>query len=186
MNRRIATARETQLLAAVARGDHDAFRELYDLTARSVYFFLYRLLQDQSLAEDMQVEVFAQVWKGAARFQGRSKVKTWIFGIARNLAMNELRKTRRHVNIDDCRHLSDDTLPDPDLADRRRFLLRAMASISRKHREVLDLVFFQQMNYAEIGALLSISVNTVKTRVFYAKAALRKEVQKMGVGKNDI
>ena len=186
MTRQDEAAREARLLAAVARGDQEAFRELYDLTARSVYFFLYRMLQDESEAEDLQVEVFAQVWKGAGNFQGRSRVKTWIFGIARNLALNALRKTRHHVNIDDCHHLSDGHLPDPDTADRHRFLLEAMNTISAKHREVLDLVFYQQMNYAEVAEVLEISVNTVKTRVFYAKAALRKVFQKKGVERNDI
>jgi RNA polymerase sigma-70 factor (ECF subfamily) len=186
MNRQEAAATENRLLAAVALGDHEAFQELYASTARSVYFFLYRMTQDESLAEDLQVEVFAQVWKGAGKFKGRSRVRTWIFGIARNLALNELRKTRYHVNIDDCHHLSDGRLPDPGDADRHRFLLESLDAISAKHREVLDLVFFQQMNYAEVAEVLEISVNTVKTRVFYAKAALRKVFQKKGVERNDI
>ena len=186
MDRTTSTDREAGLLAEVARGDREAFRELYDLTARSVYFFLYRMVQEEALAEDLQVEVFAQVWKGADRFQGRSKVKTWILGIARNLAMNALRKRRYHLDIDDCHGLADETLPDPDAADRKRCLGRAMTELSDKHREVLDLVFYQQMNYNEIGELLSVSVNTVKTRVFYAKDALKKALERMGVGKDEI
>jgi RNA polymerase sigma-70 factor (ECF subfamily) len=126
------------------------------------------------------------VWKGAARFRGRSKVKTWIFGIARNLAMNELRKNRHHANIDDYQHIADDGQPNPEDADRRRFLLKAMNMVSDKHREVLDHVFFQQMNYQEIADLLGISVNTVKTRVFYAKSALRNVLDELGVTQDEI
>ena len=186
MNKGTATAPETRLLARVAQGDHAAFRELYASMSRSVYFYLYRILRDESLAEDVQVEVFTQVWKGAARFRGRSKVKTWIFGIARNLAMNELRKSRHHANIDDYQHIADDGQPNPEDADRRRFLLKAMDMVSDKHREILDYVFYQQMNYQEIADILDISVNTVKTRVFYAKSALRKVIGKLGVTADEI
>jgi len=186
MNKGIAAAPETRLLAKVAQGDHAAFRELYESMSRSVYFYLYRILRDESLAEDVQVEVFTQVWKGAARFQGRSKVKTWVFGIARNLAMNALRKNRHHANIDDYQHIADENQPNPDDADRRWLLQKAMGMVSDKHREVLDLVFFQQMNYQEIAEILAISVNTVKTRVFYAKSALRKAIGKLGVAHDEI
>jgi RNA polymerase sigma-70 factor (ECF subfamily) len=186
MNKGIAVAREARLLEKVAEGDHAAFRELYESMSRSLYFYLYRMLRDESLAEDVQVEVFTQVWKGAGKFRGQSQVKTWIFGIARNLAMNALRKHRHHANIDDYQDIADVGQPDPEDADRRRFLQKAMDMISDKHRDVLDYVFYQQMTYQEIAEILDISENTVKTRVFYAKAALRKAIGKLGVKRDEI
>lgn len=186
MDRATSAERENLLLKNVAEGDREAFRELYDLTSRRIYFYLYRLLQDATRAEDVQMEVYVQIWKGAGRFQGKSKVTTWMFGIARNLALKEMRKQRSHANIDDYVHLEDPNQPDLDAPDRKRILQKAMAMISFKHREVLDFVFFQQMRYQEIAALLDVSVNTVKTRVYYAKAALQKTMDELGVTKDDI
>ena len=70
--------------------------------------------------------------------------------------------------------------------DRKRVVEQALLEISPKHREVLDLVFFHGLSYAEIGEILKVSVNTVKTRVFYAKKALYKILDEMGVKKDDL
>lgn len=186
MNRVISVDRESRLLKRVAEGDREAFRQVYELTERRIYFYLYRLLQDAGRAEDVQMEVYLQVWKGAGNFQGQSKGSTWMFGIARNLAMAEIRKARSHANIDDCVSLADPHPPDLDAPERRRIVNQAMHLISFKHREVLDLVFFQQMPYQEIAVLLDVPVNTVKTRVHYAKAALLKAMDRLGVAKDDL
>ncbi len=186
MNKERSAEHENRLLRQVAGGDREAFKELYDLTARRIYFYLYRILRDESQAEDVQMEVYTQVWKGAGSFQAKSKATTWIFGIARNLAMNELRKKRNHANIDDYAHMPDQNQPDLDAPDRKRVLKKAMDMLSIKHKEVLDFVFYQQMNYQDIADLLDISINTVKTRVFYAKEAIREAMDKLGVTKNDI
>jgi len=186
MSKDRSAEQENELLRLVARGDREAFRELYNLTERRIYFYLYRILQEESLAEDVQMEVFTQVWKGAGNFKGKSKATTWMFGIARNLAMNELRKKRNYANIDDYAHMPDQNQPDLDAPDRQRVLKKAMEMLSTKHKEVLDFVFYQQMNYQDIADIIDVSVNTVKTRVFYAKAAMREAMSKMGVTKNDI
>ena len=186
MNRATSAEPEHHLLERVAEGDRQAFRELYDATSRRIYFYLYRLLQDASLAEDVQMDVYVEVWKGAGNFRGQSKVTTWMFGIARNLAFKSLRKQRSHANIDDYVSLEDPDQPDLDAPDRQRVVKQAMTMISAKHREVLDLVFFQQMRYQEIALLLDVSVNTVKTRVYYAKAALLKTMEELGVTKDDL
>jgi len=186
MSKDRSAEQENNLLRQVAQGDQEAFQKLYEQTARRIYFYLYRILQDESLAEDVQMEVYTQVWKGAGNFKGRSKATTWMFGIARNLAMNELRKKRHHANIDDYAHLPDQRQPDMEAPDRQRVLKEAMSRLSSKHREVLDFVFYQQMNYQEIADILDVSVNTIKTRVFYAKDAMRKAMEGMGVTKDDI
>ena len=186
MNRTTSSEPEHHLLKRVAEGDRNAFRELYDMTSRRIYFYLYRLLQDASLAEDVQMDVYVEVWKSAANFRGQSKVTTWVFGIARNLAFKTMRQQRSHANIDDYISLEDPNQPDLDAPDRQRIVKHAMTMISVKHREVLDLVFFQQMRYQEIASLLDVSVNTVKTRVYYAKAALQKSMEELGVTKDDL
>jgi RNA polymerase sigma-70 factor (ECF subfamily) len=91
----------------------------------------------------------------------------------RNLAMNELAKFKKHENIDDFPNLSNGVMPDPEPMDRQRLLKEAMIKLPMKHREILDLVFFHDLTYPEVSRMLDIPVNTVKTRVFYAKETLK-------------
>jgi RNA polymerase sigma-70 factor, ECF subfamily len=179
MNRKPNEANEDKLLKKVVQKDKKAFEKLYELTSKSIFFYLYRLLQNRESAEDIHVEVYATVWKSADRFKGNSKVTTWMFGIARNLALNELRKKHREdFSID--RPIKDEN---SDKAfngfERQQYIQEALMKISEKHREILDLAFFHDTSYLEISKLLEIPENTVKTRVYYAKAALKEQLVKM-------
>jgi RNA polymerase sigma-70 factor (ECF subfamily) len=186
MNKRQNTDLEVELLKRVAGGDQEAFKLLYDQINESLFFFIYRLVKDKELSEDVHVEVFTEVWRSAKKYKGNSKVKTWIFGIAKNLAMNALRKQKKHLNIDDFEHPSNDEAIDREQVTRKAMIKGALLKISMKHREILDLVFFHEMNYQEVSEVLNVPVNTVKTRVFYAKQALRKTFIKMGVKSNEL
>ena len=174
------------LLSAIAANDQKAFRRLYDLTHQKIYFFVCRLVKETQLAEDVVMETYTAVWKSAKKFQGRSKVQTWIFGIARNLAMNALKKRRPEYAIDDFPQLATDGGVDVAGMERKAVIAKGLLKISDKHREVLDLVFFQGFTYVEIADILKVSENTVKTRVFYAKKSLYQILEKMGVNKNDL
>ena len=175
-----------ELLKAVSQGDEEAFRRLYDQTYGMVAFYLQRLLRDKTLVEDVSVETYTAVWKGARSFRSESRVTTWIIGIARNLAMKELKKRKIHESLDDHIDISNGSLPDPEVADRPTLVRAGMSKLAHKHREVLDLVFFHDMTYPEISSLLDVPVNTVKTRVFYAKDALKDTLRHMGVTEDDI
>lgn len=178
---------DEDLLKRVACGDEKAFRQLYDRTAGRVTFYLRRLVRDENLVEDVLVETYTAVWKSADRFRGKSRVYTWIIGIARNTALKALRKTRHHVPLDDFRGLSGGNgRTAMETLSRGMALKRAMERLSAKHRETLDLVFFHEMTYAEVATLLGVPVNTVKTRMFYAKDAIRNALQQMGIHEEDI
>ena len=114
MNKGLSPKEEVVLLKKVSEGSEEAFKELYDLTHKRVYFYLYRLLRDKALVEDILVETFTEVWKGADKYKGKSQVITWMMGISRNLAMNELRKVKGHENIDDFPDLTNGSMPDPE------------------------------------------------------------------------
>lgn len=95
------------------------------------------------------------------------------------------RRTKERKSLDDYPHLTNGRVPNVELPETRRILKDAMSKISNKHREVLDLVFFHELNYQEVSEILHIPVNTVKTRVFYAKEALRKTFTRMGVNRDE-
>lgn len=179
MNRKRDEAGEEKLLKKVVKKDAKAFEKLYELTSKSIFFYLYRLLQNRESAEDIHVEVYATVWKNAGRFKGKSKVKTWMFGIARNLALNELRKKHNEDQSIDRPIKDENSYKVYSGFDRKQYIQEALMKISSKHREILDFVFFHEASYSEIGRLLAIPENTVKTRVYYAKAALKEKLVKM-------
>jgi RNA polymerase sigma-70 factor (ECF subfamily) len=180
MNRKKDEAAEDKLLRKVVNKDRKAFEKLYELTSKSIFFYLYRLLQNRESAEDIHVEVYATIWKSAGKFKGKSKAKTWMFGIARNLALNELRKKHNENQSIDRPIKDENSYKAYNGFDKKQYIQEALMKISAKHREILDFVFFHEASYFEISKILDIPENTVKTRVYYAKAALKEKLVKMG------
>jgi RNA polymerase sigma-70 factor, ECF subfamily len=178
---------EINRMRRVSSGDEEAFRKIYDATSRKVFQYLYRLTKDRNLAEDIASATYLEVWKSAKSFKGDSKVLTWIMGIARNLAMNEFRKGRwREQELDENIVAPPEQFHICASAEVGHILGEALDRLPVIHREILDLVFLQGMNYEEISRLTDIPLNTVKTRVFYAKDKLRTVLGLMGVTKDDI
>ena len=133
------------------------------------------------------VDTYAEVWKSASKFRGDSRLSTWIIGIARHLALKEFGKKKLSTNsLEDYAHAIPATTTTIDTFIKRDLLVKAMDKLSNDHREILDLVFFHEMSYKEISKILGIPVNTVKTRVFYAKENLKNILERMGIDKNDV
>jgi len=174
--------RYNDLVKQVAEGDKTAFNELYQFLHRRVYFYALNIVRDEKIAEEVTADVFVEVWRCAANFQGRSKATTWVLGIARNISLKALRSHRHHEeDIDGHYNLHDgqgnkfETLfEDVDLVKK------GLDRLSWKQREIITLVFFQELSYEEIAKILDIPVNTVKTRVFYAKKALKEVLSSIG------
>ena len=163
------------LIGRIASNDRDAFAQLYNAINRRVYFYILGMVKDESVAQDIMADTFVEVWKSASKFEGRSKALTWIIGIARNLALRFFKKTKKFENIDDYQQLSDKNAEEfterfAEIED----LKAGLEKLSWKHREVLHLAFFEGFSYEEISRMLSVPVNTIKTRVFHAKKALRQ------------
>jgi len=139
------------------------------------------------MAEDMMIDTYTEVWKSAKRFRGESKVLTWIIGISRNLAMNEFRKNRiKEHELNENMMIQPEQFHNCAGAEITQILEDALTRLPNNHREVLDLIFLQEMNYEDISQIINIPVNTVKTRVYYAKEKLRDILNFMGVTKDDL
>jgi RNA polymerase sigma-70 factor (ECF subfamily) len=176
---------ESDLLAAVAMGQQSAFERLYGLYEKRVYHYVYTLVYDAALAGEIVGDTMLAVWRGAGTFTATSRVSTWIFGIARHKALDAIRRTSRHrqreVELDGAADM-----PNPyDRPDEGVFrdelaamTQRALVALSREHQEILRLVFYEELPYEEISALLAIPVNTVKTRVYYAKQRLKEQLER--------
>ena len=171
-----APTRDEQLLAAIARGDRRSFEQLYALYAPRVFRFTYRMIRDESKAEEVTNDVMLEVWKAAAQFGGRSSPSTWIFGIARHRTLNSVRGRTLHLTaIEEAAEIAD-AAPSPEArVDGGRIserLQSALERLSMEHREVIELTFMEGKTYREIAEIARCPENTVKTRMFHAKKKL--------------
>jgi RNA polymerase sigma-70 factor (ECF subfamily) len=178
-------ARETEWLTLTARGDRAAFERLFRAYEHRLYRFSLGLVRDAQLAEEITGDVMLDVWRGAQRFRGDAKVSTWIFGIAHHKCVDALRRRRpEHVELQTLSAVSDVGAGPEELAladSFRRALGDAMSELTPEHRAVLELTFINGCSQAEIAAIVGCPVNTVKTRVFYARQQLRRVLDRRGV-----
>ncbi len=165
---------DERLIHRIARQDQTAFRELYERHADRVFRFALSHVGDRNLAEEVLQETMIAVWKGAARFRGDSKVTTWLLGIARNQAHSLLRQESRAGRTPALQAWTDD--PHEAAAIQVR-VERALATLPARQRELLHLVFYEQLSVAETADVLGIPEGTVKSRMFHARKALAKELR---------
>ncbi|SRR5579871_569143 len=175
---------DTVLIGRVANADKTAMHIMFARHHIAVYRFVLGRLQDKALAEDVTSEVFLDVWRCAGRFEGRSSVLTWILAIARRKS-SAARSNSHSVQLDDDIVADLDSADDPDAPlqarDRSVVLRRCITRLSAEHREVIDLVYYQEQSMESIATILGIPRNTAKTRVFYARKRLADELKKSGV-----
>ncbi len=170
---------DTILLKQIADGDRNAFTELYKSYQPRLIKFCCRMLKnDVALAADMADEALIEVWKSAGSFSGLSQPSTWIHSIARYRMIGYLRKNKEILQDDDFEQLNledTDLLPDDEVmvSERDQRIVDDIGKLSKKHREVIELVYFRELSIKEISKMLDVSENTVKTRMFYARKHLK-------------
>ena len=181
------TAQESSnrdLLDRVAAGDRSAMRTLYARHNVSVYRFVLRLIGDASKAEDIVSDVFLDVWRQAGRFEGRSRVSTWILAIARYKAISVLRQRQEEALEDDVAEAVVDETDDPQIVlekkDTGDLLRTCLQHLSPAHREVIDLVYYHEKSVDEAAEIVGVPSNTVKTRMFYARKRIAELFEQAG------
>jgi RNA polymerase sigma-70 factor (ECF subfamily) len=174
---------DAALVLGTAAGDQAAFEKLFRRFERPLYAYFTRLVKDQATAEDLVCETLTAVWKGARGFRGDARVSTWVFGIAHRIGATAIRAKRPSVSLEEIEEpIAGGSLEEEgermDLAARIR---QAMARLSPEHQEVVELVFYHGFAYLEIARILGVPVNTVKTRMFYARQKLRAAFETAGI-----
>lgn len=175
-------------LAAVARGDARALRALHDRYADKVFRFSLRTVRCEALAEEIVNEAFLELWRKASEFRGEAAVSTWLLTIARYKAIDRLRRRREEpldeaaaARIADEAETPEEALVRADRAARLRTLIAGLAPI---HREVLDLVYYQEQSVAEAARVLGVPEGTVKTRMFAARKQLARLLEAAGLDRH--
>lgn len=176
---------ENLLLARVAKQDREALAEVYARFQRPLFRYLFHLLGQKELAEDVLQEVMMAIWQKAYTFQGNAPAAGWIFGIAHHQAFKALRQDARatFIELEAAEELADEALgPEADLLRQTTHeeIARAMACLTPEHREVLELAFFQDFACKEIAAIANIPLGTVKSRLSYARRALKAALLRNG------
>jgi len=173
------------LMARIAAGDRDAMRVLYLRHHIRVYRFVVRLVRSHATAEDIISEVFLDVWRQAGSFEGRSAVSTWLLAIARFKALSALRRRpEEELNEEAVVNIAD-PVDNPETAvqkkDTSAILRQCLTGLSSEHREIIDLVYYQEKSVEEVSQIVGIPEATVKTRMFYARKKLSGLLKSAGV-----
>ncbi len=160
------------LMLDFQRGSQEAFEDLYSRYSGPLYGFFRRRLGSPQRAEDLTQETFLGVIRGVSRYEPRALVRTYLYGIALKLLAAERRKQRN-----DSPGLEAAAEPTTSGTQESGLWVReAMAKLDPSEREILMLREYEQLSYAEIADLLRLPVNTVRSRLFRARMALKNHL----------
>jgi len=173
-------------LAAVCLGDRDALARLYERHQEALFGFILRVTSsDRMLAEEALQDTLLAVWFNASSFAGQSRVRTWIWSIARRNALSKLRKKRPDPVDPDAAIPVIDSGPSPDdhaLARVEASVLNGLIDqLPEQQRVTLVLAFVEDLPYPEISTVLDVPIGTVKSRVSRARAALVQLAREAGL-----
>ena len=138
------------LLRRLAEGDEGALKELYELTGRRVWSYIWRLCGDREMVDELTVMTYTEVWRSAPGFRGESKALTWIYAIARRLTYRALRGRRMEEDPEEGENSpvsEEDPFRECLRMEIRALVRKALEALPLKHREVLDLVFLHGLTY---------------------------------------
>jgi RNA polymerase sigma-70 factor, ECF subfamily len=170
------------LVARARQGDHEAFRLIFEREHRFVMRFLYAMVGERSLAEELTQETFVRAYRRLNTIRTEVKISTWLCGIARNVALNWLRSHRKQDQslaeesmVQEC---VDDLASQPDRyllnSELRQVIHNALVSLDHDKRLVFTLKVMQQLSYEDIAAITGHSIPKLKTDLHRAKAAIRR------------
>lgn len=186
------------LIEAFQTGDEFAFVSLYNRYKGAVYAFCVKMLYDREQAQDVMQETFLRVYENRDRLLNTGSFKAWLFTIARNQCLNQLRRDKRQVSYEDEEGL---VLLSPALhtqvanlekAEQIELVSHFISQLKAEYREVLILREYQNLSYEEIAAVTRSTLSAVKSRLFkarrklalYLEPAMQREQQRLKVSRS--
>ena len=171
-----ASVSDISLISAVRSGDEQAMAALYDRYSGIVYSVALRVLADTSAAEDILQEVFIQLWRSPAAFDSsRGNLGAWLAVIARNRAIDNLRKRRSETDIEEVVvSIERDLAGDAERTRAMEKVRRALGAMPPAQRSALEMAYFEGLTHTEIASKTGEPLGTVKTRIRTGLLALRK------------
>ncbi len=181
--------KDIELVRRIATGDEAALRALYAAYGQRLFAYAVRLTRQSTAAEDVVQESLVAAWQSASRFRGQGRVIAWLLGIVHHKALNAIRRQSPALLEEEQEDLPDDrtTLDEHIQGQEQAELLRVgLESLSLKHRMVLELVFYQGLTLNEVAEVCGCPAGTVKSRLNYAKAYLRRVLEQAGFQAEDL
>ena len=179
------------LVTRVCQGDSDAFRLVFERYSRPVISFIFDMVNDRGLAEELTQETFVRAYRAMRTMRKDTKLSTWLFGIARNVARESIRarvRANRQVDLTDksVMDLSDNKpVPVDGLLSKElnELIRRSLAALDEDKRLVFTLKVLHQCSYEEIAAITGFSIAKLKTDLHRARAEMRRRISPYaGVG----
>ena len=165
------------LVVRCQAGDRAAFEELVELYQPRLHYFLAGMVGDDHAADDLLQEVWFDVYRGLARLADPGAFSAWLYRIARHRALAELRKKRLPLSSLAGIDLAEEDEADDFSAEDAERVQAGLGQLAPEHREVLLLRFFEGMAYEEIAGVTGCQLGTVRSRLHYAKRALRRVLE---------
>ena len=186
------TDSDAVLMLRVKRGDRAAYTELVEKYKQPVVNFVCRSLRDEAEAEDLAQNVFLQVYKSRARYERTAKFSTWLFTIARNLCLNEIRRRSRHPaeSLEET-HADNEDQPQRQYEDKKVFLPvenvlhgelarkieEALADLPENQRTAILLCRQDELSYEEIAKILGCSLSATKSLIHRGRETLKEKLK---------
>jgi RNA polymerase sigma-70 factor, ECF subfamily len=185
--------RHAQLMLLFQSGDSGAFRELYEEYKFPLLNFIYRFCQDRRIAEELCHEVFIRVYRSASSYVATAKFSTWIYRIATNICLNELRSGKYQYELDPSYLEKNDTGKEAllyedtsqvrtddsmETRERRAAVKQAISQLPQKQRLAVLLSIYQQLSYKDIGERIGCSEGAVKSMIHRSKIFIKKKLKK--------
>jgi RNA polymerase sigma-70 factor (ECF subfamily) len=172
------------LVARACRGDQEAFRLIFERYSRPVISFIYDMVSDRAVADELTQETFVRAFRSLHALRQEARFSTWLFGIAKNVARESLRtraKDSRNVDLEDksVLDLSDrGPVPVNQLLNKElnEMIQRSLALLDDDKRLVFTLKVFQQCSYEEIAEITGFSIPKLKTDLHRARSEMRKRI----------
>lgn len=182
-----APEQDRRLLDRVAEGDREAFAALYRRFHRPLFGYLLRVTGRLELAEELVDDVLLVVWRKASTFEGRSRVSSWVFGIAYRKALKRLERRDRRPEaapLADAPPAVELHTPERawDRRERAAAVAEALSTLPTEQRSVVVLTYYRGLSYPEIAEALDCPVGTVKSRMFHARRKLARLLPGLGFG----
>lgn len=174
------------IIEQIAAGDQSALSMLYNSTNRLIYSLVLRVLGDRSLAEEILVDIYAQVWRQAAIYNANLGTPlTWILSIARSRAIDRLHSGQLD-NLPRKPDVVEEALPEAEnpeesteVTDNQRLILNALDLLTPEQRQVIELAYYSGLRYSEIAEKLGQPLDAVQTLARHAMMKLRESVTHM-------
>jgi RNA polymerase sigma-70 factor, ECF subfamily len=163
---------DESLMLDFQRGSREAFEELFARYREPLFGFFRRRLESRERAEDLAQETFLAVIRAAQRYEPRALVRTYLYGIALKLLAAERRRPANHEA--ELESVSEPAAQETE--ETKLWIKRALEKLEPTDREILMLREYEQLSYAEIAELLRCPVNTVRSRLFRARMALKSRL----------